>query len=157
MKHTNKIVLGIVFLQAVVSLIILFVIWGVVNKKIDIDSSVEKAVSKYASNFTPAFIKGEKGEQGIKGEKGDDGRDGQQGPVGQPGPQGFQGLMGIQGEKGDKGDKGDTGEQGVPGEPGQPGRSPEFRCNQESANFEWRYVGDEDWQKTGGKCIPGGE
>lgn len=103
------------------------------------------------------FSIGQKGDAGGQGIQGEQGLQGIQGVAGQPGVKGDtgpQGPQGIQGPQGVQGLPGAQGTQGPPGDPGQPGRSTEFRCNQQTANFEWRYVGDDNWQKTGSKCIP---
>lgn len=102
---------------------------------------VKNYIGKNGSNGIS--IKGDLGNQGLQGVQGVQGLQGTQGiqgitgSQGQPGVQGATGMVGAQGE---------PGIQGIPGENGQDGKTPEFRCNPKNHDYEWRYVGDEDWQ-----------
>lgn len=86
-------------------------------------------------------VEGPQGPQGpagytpIKGVDYVDGPIGAQGATGAMGPTGAQGAVGPQGIQGDQGPVGDKGDDG---------KTPEFRCH--SGDYQWRYVGDEDWQ-----------
>jgi len=102
-------------------------------------------------NSQIANIKTREGPAGLKGDKGDTGP---QGPQGFPGPKGDKGDQGnigntgssIQGPPGATGATGPQGPQGEQGEPGQDGREVEFRCNPDNDNYEYRYVGDDNWR-----------
>lgn len=103
--------------------------------------------TKKASTVVENFV----GEQGKTGQT----VVGPQGPAGYtpikgidyfdgtPGTAGVQGIQGIQGETGSQGTQGNDGETGAQG---PAGKSPEFRCSPNNHNYQWRYVGDEDWQ-----------
>jgi len=80
-------------------------------------------------------LQGDRGSAGYTPIKGIDYSDGKDGLKGEPGPIGPQGIQGVQGVQGD---------QGTTGATGQDGKTPEFRCF--DGDFQWRYVGDEDWQ-----------
>lgn len=72
-----------------------------------------------------------------------DGKDGAPGaPSTVPGPKGNDsttpGPVGADSTV--PGPTGNTGEQGAPG------RSPEFQCDSNTHNYQWRYAGDEDWK-----------
>lgn len=100
-----------------------------------------------------ASVKKEKGDTGEKGDSGigitgSRGLQGYPGPKGDTGVQGVEGITGPQGNQGIQGPIGPTGpagEQGPQGNTGQSGREPEFRCDPESDNYQWRYVGDDTW------------
>jgi hypothetical protein len=156
--RTNKLLLTVLVLQTIGGL---FLAWFLYNFITDPDSALNRSIAAkvqaVAGSFKP--LQGPKGDigktgpQGPAGQNGANGDNGRNGATGKTGPQGEPGPIGPQGEqglKGDKGDKGDTGEQGP---------KAEFRCNPETARDEYRYPGDEDWQETGGACIPveGGE
>lgn len=109
----------------------------------------------------PTVVKNYIGKQGAPGIS----------VIGPEGPQGLQGIQGLQGEQGPpgpgptasqiadavaaylqgnpppagpQGPPGIQGDQGATGATGQDGKSPEFRCY--NGDYQWRYVGDEDWQ-----------
>lgn len=101
-------------------------------------------------------IAGKPGTQGLKGEPGNSGQmgisvTGLKGDTGLQGAQGVQGLQGAVGTQGPQGTPGDTGSQGPAGppggqgEPGQNGRQVEFRCDPANNDYEYRYVGDNNW------------
>ena len=99
-------------------------------------------------------IIGERGMKGDKGDQGIDGRSGSKGDTGENGKPGDKGDVGPQGEPGIQGIQGLQGEQGAPGEPGQNGREIELRCNPNTLNNEWRYVGDSSWRVLSRGCVP---
>lgn len=96
-------------------------------------------------------VTGPQGPSGIQGVSGLS----VQGPTG---PQGSQGIAGANASDAqvvgavssylqtNPPAAGAQGDQGPTGDPGQNGRDPEFRCNPSNHDYEWRYVGDEDWQ-----------
>lgn len=86
-------------------------------------------------------VQGQPGFQGIQGVQGIQGLQGVPGPQGVQGERGVTGATGLQGAQGIQGNPGPVG---APGEPGQDGKTPEFRCY--NGDYQWRYVGDEDWQ-----------
>ncbi len=90
---------------------------------------------------------GEQGPQGlsVQGPQGYSGAQGIQGIQGVKGDIGPQGPIGATGSQGSVGMQGPQGDQGPVGATGQDGRQVEFRCAT-NHNYQWRYVGDEDWQ-----------
>lgn len=111
------------------------------------------AVSIALTMFTkPApIVKNYIGQQGkpglsVKGDPGVQGTQGLQGLQGEPGIQGVAGVAGPKGDTGATGAQGIQGDQGPAGEKGADGRTPEYRCNPKNHNYEWRYVGDDNWQ-----------
>lgn len=94
-------------------------------------------------------IPGPQGIAGALGLEGPRGLQGYPGPKGDTGPQGIQGITGIQGPQGIQGPtgpQGPQGEQGPQGQPGANGRETEFRCNPANNDYQYRYVGDDNWQ-----------
>lgn len=148
---SNRIVLAIIIIQALAGLVMFVVLYTLItSNKVDVNS----AIQNYASNFKPISLQGPKGDQGDVGERGlqgDQGIPGAQGVQGIQGIQGVQGVRGIQGDSGIQGDKGDKGDQGIPGDPAEKAM---FRCNPDTSENEYKYPSDEEWQNTGGACIP---
>lgn len=121
------------------------------------DPEIQRLIKEYAAQleqfkrekgYLPDTVMGPLGPIGPSGDKGEKGDTGLQGPQGVMGLQGTMGLQGPEGPMGPQGETGATGpqgEQGPQGEPGQNGREVEFRCNPANNNYEYRYVGDDNW------------
>lgn len=119
------------------------------------DPEIQRLIKEYTTQleaikrqkgYIPDSITGPQGIQGLQGPQGLQGEPGAQGLQGSQGPIGLQGSQGATGAQGPAGPTGPQGEQGPQGEPGQDGREVEFRCNPANDNYEYRYVGDENWQ-----------
>lgn len=144
---SQKLILFIIVVNTLASLIMFFILYGLMTNKVDLNSAIEK----YAENFKPISLQGPRGDEGERGLQGYQGVPGVQGVQGAQGVQGSQGPQGIQGPQGLEGPQGEQGPQGVPGTPAE---RAEFRCNPETAKEEYKYPSDEAWTSTGGRCTP---
>lgn len=145
------------FLIVLILVIILLGVTGytlyyLINNRQDIENKLQSQINNQVSQIkVPTGKQGSVGPQGlsIQGAKGERGLQGEQGPIGKTGPQGPQGIQGVQGPQGIQGEKGDQGE------PGANGRETEFRCNPDNDNYEYRYIGDDNWiiiQRNSNAC-----
>lgn len=147
---SQKLVLFIIVVNTLASLIMFFILYGLLTNRVDLNSAIEG----YAKSFQPISLQGPKGDKGEVGDQGLQGFQGVPGAQGVQGIQGPQGLQGIQGIPGVDGRDGLQGDQGPQGEPGPIQEKAEFRCNPDTRIFEYKYPSDEEWQSTGGRCIP---
>lgn len=104
------------------------------------------ALQGKSSTPGPRGIAGALGFEGPRGLQGYPGPKGDPGSQGLSGVQGAQGMQGTDGSQGSVGPTGPQGEQGAQGNPGADGKQVEFRCDPDNNNYEWRYVGDLNWQ-----------
>jgi hypothetical protein len=150
MIKPHRIIVALLIINTIAGAFLFFFLYNfVTNPDSAFNRSVAARIQQAASGIKPLQgIKGDKGDtgkQGPAGENGKNGTNGKNGSDGKDGAQGPAGPQGPQGQKGDPGDKGDTGD---------PGPQAEWRCNQDTVEWEYRYPGNEDWSPTGGACVP---
>src|SRR5690242_5387886 len=158
-NRTSKIIIAVLILQTIGGIFLAFFLYNfVTNPQSAFNESVARQIQSLAGQFKPLEgIRGDKGDQGPAGDHGHNGQNGSTGAAGATGPQGPTGSTGSQGPAGPQGPQGETGPQGVQGEQGQDAPRPQFRCNQETAQLQYKYPDDEDWANMGSTCIPNGQ
>lgn len=109
----------------------------------DVEQRLKNQLANDVSRIKP--VNGQAGQMGLQGDRGLQGYPGPKGDTGAQGVSGVQGSTGAQGPQGIQGEQGPSGGIGPQGEPGANGRETEFRCNPANYNYEWRYVGDDNW------------
>lgn len=143
-KHNNLLTLALILALALLSVTGYALVYSLTHSgglEQRLHNQIIKDISQNKPKNGAQGNKGDMGEAGltVQGPKGDTGTQGIQGIAGVQGAQGFQGAQGQTGATGPQGAKGD------PGQPGQPGREVEFRCDPDTHDYEYRYVGDEGW------------
>lgn len=157
MKQKHLTILAITLAVLLLALTSYTLVYIVTNNKIVESRLKDQIIAEVAKNKPQNGINGEdaseeqildaiaaycKRHNDCTGSNGKDGKspikgiDYNDGINGQNGSNGFNGVDGKDG----------VGQKGDPGNPGQPGRETEFRCEPDTYNYQYRYVGDEGWQ-----------
>lgn len=146
-KHNKLLSLALILALLLLAVTGFALVWSITHKTdtqqlINNQIKTEVAKNKPQNGVNGIGVQGDRGLQGYPGVKGDAGAMGSQGISGLQGSTGAQGQQGIQGPAGTQGV---TGEKGDQGNPGANGKEVEFRCDPETHNYQWRYVGEEGW------------
>lgn len=141
-KHNKLLTVALILALILLSITGYGLFYSITHKD-DVEQRLKNQLSTEVSHIKP--VNGSNGQMGIQGDRGLQGYPGPKGDTGAQGSQGLQGSTGIQGEQGIQGPVGPQGEQGSQGQPGTDAREVEFRCEPDTHNYQYRYVGDEGW------------